>query len=213
MEGRPGEGPEAMDVTLICPAIWPMLLMLLVAMLVAMETLLRFMPLPLYMLLLFCWVNWGDACCCENILGKGEGEEPFVIHSLNFPIWQTWSKTKGQKKVCFPLSFWATYAPDALWWTGYSNLQPCYLFPPMLPCGQPFMSGEPWKAAFPWPCCIIGDWVWAMRGESRGLCGVPGPPKPPSACWLIPVVDASEQVNQTEPAETKLQTNLLSGGV
>lgn len=65
----------------------------------------------------------------------------------------------------------------------------------MLPCGQPFMSGEPWKAAFPWPCCIIGVCVWAMRGESRGLCGVPGPPKPPSACWLIPVVDASRQVN------------------
>lgn len=65
MEGKPGEGP---DVTLICPAIWPMLLMLLVAMLVAMETLLRFIPLPLYMLLLFCWVNCGDACCCENIL-------------------------------------------------------------------------------------------------------------------------------------------------
>lgn len=64
MEGKPGEGPEAMDVTLICPAIWPMLL---VAMLVAMETL-RFMPLPLYMLVLFCWVNCGDACCCENIL-------------------------------------------------------------------------------------------------------------------------------------------------
>lgn len=60
MEGKPGEGPEAMDVTLICPAIWPMLL-------VAMETL-RFMPLPLYMLVLFCWVNCGDACCCENIL-------------------------------------------------------------------------------------------------------------------------------------------------
>lgn len=69
MEGKPGEGP---DVTLICPAIWPMLLMLLVAMLVAMETLLRFIPLPLYMLLLFCWVNCGDACCCENILGIRE---------------------------------------------------------------------------------------------------------------------------------------------
>lgn len=68
MEGSPGEGPEAMDVTLICPAIWPMLL---VAILVAMETLLRFMPLLLYMLLLFCWVNCGDACCCENML-RGE---------------------------------------------------------------------------------------------------------------------------------------------
>uniref|UniRef100_A0A672J4Z3 Uncharacterized protein n=1 Tax=Salarias fasciatus TaxID=181472 RepID=A0A672J4Z3_SALFA len=65
MEGKPGDGPEAMDVTLICPAIWPMLL---VAMLLAMETLLRFMALPLYMLLLFCWVNCGDACCCENML-------------------------------------------------------------------------------------------------------------------------------------------------
>lgn len=54
MEGKPGEGPEAMDVTLICPAIWPMLLMLLVAMLEAIETLLRLMPLPLYMLPLFC---------------------------------------------------------------------------------------------------------------------------------------------------------------
>lgn len=75
MEGKPGEGPEAMDVTLICPTIWPMLLMLLVAMLLAMETLLRFMPLPLplYMLLLLCWVNCGDACCCENILGRGRG--------------------------------------------------------------------------------------------------------------------------------------------
>lgn len=69
MEGKPGEGPEAMDVTLICPAIWPMLL---VPILVAMETLLRFMPLLLYMLLLFCWVNCGDACCCENILWRGE---------------------------------------------------------------------------------------------------------------------------------------------
>lgn len=58
-----------MDVTLICPAIWPMLL---VPILVAMETLLRFMPLLLYMLLLFCWVNCGDACCCENILWRGE---------------------------------------------------------------------------------------------------------------------------------------------
>ncbi len=85
-----------------------------------------------------------------------------------------------------------------------------YLLPPMLPCGQPFMSGEPWKAAFPWPCCIIGDCVWAMRGESMGLCGAPGPPKPPSPCWLIPVVDASRQVNQTGPAETRLQTNVLS---
>lgn len=70
MEGRPGDGPEAMDVTLICPPICPMLL---VAMLVAIETLLRFMPLPLYMLLLFCWVNCGDACCCENILERGGG--------------------------------------------------------------------------------------------------------------------------------------------
>uniref|UniRef100_A0A3B5KHY5 Uncharacterized protein n=1 Tax=Takifugu rubripes TaxID=31033 RepID=A0A3B5KHY5_TAKRU len=85
MEGKPGEGPEAMDVTFICPAIWPMLL---VAILVAMETLLRFMPLLLYMLL-FCWVNCGDVCCCENIL---------------------------------------TFL---------------YLLPAMLPCGQPFMSGEP----------------------------------------------------------------------
>lgn len=69
MEGKPGEGPEAMDVTLICPAIWPMLL---VAILVVMETLLRFMPLLLYMLLLFCWVNCGDACCCENTLWRDE---------------------------------------------------------------------------------------------------------------------------------------------
>lgn len=58
-----------MDVTFICPAIWPMLL---VAILVAMETLLRFMPLLLYMLLLFCWVNCGDVCCCENMLWRGE---------------------------------------------------------------------------------------------------------------------------------------------
>lgn len=125
MEGKPGEGPEAMDVTLSCPAIWPMLL---VAMLEASDALLRFMPLPLYMLLLFCWLNCGDACCCENIL-----------------------------------------------------------LTPILPCGHPFMSGEPWKAALCWPCCIIGDCAWAMRGESRGLCGVPGPPNVPSACWLIPV--------------------------
>lgn len=62
-----------------------------------------------------------------------------------------------------------------------------YLLTPILPCGHPFMSGEPWKAALCWPCCIIGDCVWAMRGESRGLCGVPGPPNVPSACWLIPV--------------------------
>lgn len=66
MVGKPGEGPEAMDVTLICPGIWPRLL-------VAMA-LLRFMPLPLYMLLLFCWVNCGDACCCENILRETGGE-------------------------------------------------------------------------------------------------------------------------------------------
>lgn len=76
MVGKPGEGPEAMDVTLICPAIWPMLLMLLVAMLVAIETLLRFMPLPLYMLLLFCWLNCGDACCCENMLWRGDARKP-----------------------------------------------------------------------------------------------------------------------------------------
>lgn len=69
MEGKPGEGPEAMDVTLICPAIWPMLL---VAMLEASDALLRFMPLPLYMLLLFGWLNCGDACCCENILRRRE---------------------------------------------------------------------------------------------------------------------------------------------
>lgn len=124
MEGKPGEDPDAMDVTLICPLIWPMLL---VAMLVAMETLFRPMLLPLYMLLLFCWVNCGDACCCENIL-----------------------------------------------------------LPPMLPCGHPFMSGEPWKAAFCWPCCIMGDCVCAIRGESSGLCGVLAPAKLPSACWLIP---------------------------
>lgn len=61
MEGKLGEGPEAIDVTLICPAIWPMLLD-------AIEALLRFMPLPLYMLAVFCCVNCGDACCCENIL-------------------------------------------------------------------------------------------------------------------------------------------------
>uniref|UniRef100_A0A668U015 Uncharacterized protein n=1 Tax=Oreochromis aureus TaxID=47969 RepID=A0A668U015_OREAU len=69
MEGKPGEGPEAMDVTLICPVIWPMLL---VAMLEASDALLRFMPLPLYMLPLFCWLNCGDACCCENILQRRE---------------------------------------------------------------------------------------------------------------------------------------------
>lgn len=89
-------------------------------------------------------------------------------------------------------------------WHPVSSIGCPYLLPPMLPCGQPFMSGEPWKAAFPWPCCIIGDCVWVMRGESRGLWGVPGPPKPPSACWLIPVVDASKQVSQTQPAETQL---------
>lgn len=71
MVGKPGEGPEAMDVTLICPGIWPRLL---VAMLLAMA-LLRFMLLPLYMLLLFCWVNCGDACCCENILWRAEGKK------------------------------------------------------------------------------------------------------------------------------------------
>lgn len=75
MEGKLGDGPEAMDVTLICPAIWPMLLMLLVAMLVAMETLLRFMPLPLYMLLLLCCVNCGDVCCCENMLWRDEEKQ------------------------------------------------------------------------------------------------------------------------------------------
>lgn len=94
----------------------------------------------------------------------------------------TESKSLNQSRVCLG--------------AGFIQL---YLLPPMLPCGQPFRSGEPWKAGFPWPCCIIGDCVWAMRGESRGLCGVPGPPKPPSACWLIPVVDASRQVNQTGP--------------
>uniref|UniRef100_A0A8C3G0N9 Uncharacterized protein n=1 Tax=Cyclopterus lumpus TaxID=8103 RepID=A0A8C3G0N9_CYCLU len=79
MEGKPGEGPEAMDVTLICPAIWPMLL---VAMLLAMETLLRFMPFPLYMLLLLCWANCGDACCCENILGRGKEKEMGELEHL-----------------------------------------------------------------------------------------------------------------------------------
>lgn len=82
MVGKPGEGPEAMDVTLICPAIWPMLLMLLVAMLVAIETLLRFMPLPLYMLLLFCWLNCGDACCCENMLWRGDVRKPVKMCEL-----------------------------------------------------------------------------------------------------------------------------------
>lgn len=82
MVGKPGEGPEAMDVTLICPAIWPMLLMLLVAMLVAIETLLRFMPLPLYMLLLFCWLNCGDACCCENMLWRAEARKPVKMCEL-----------------------------------------------------------------------------------------------------------------------------------
>ena len=62
MEGMPGEGPEAMAVTLIWPGIWPMLLV--GPMLVAMETLLRPMPLLLYMLPLLCWLNCGDACCC-----------------------------------------------------------------------------------------------------------------------------------------------------
>lgn len=87
MEGKPGEGPEAMDVTPIWPAIWPMLL---VAMLEARDTLLRFMPLPLYMVLLFCWLNCGDACCCENmLLGGGvcrkkstqPDEFPFTVSS------------------------------------------------------------------------------------------------------------------------------------
>lgn len=55
MEGMPGEGPEAMDVALIWPAIWPMLLVW--PMLVAMETLLMLMALPLYMLPLLCWLN------------------------------------------------------------------------------------------------------------------------------------------------------------
>lgn len=86
MVGKPGEGPEAMDVTLICPAIWPMLLMLLVAMLVAIETLLRFMPLPLYMLLLFCWLNCGDACCCENMLWRGDVRKPVKMCELR-PDW------------------------------------------------------------------------------------------------------------------------------
>lgn len=67
MEGRPGEDPDAMDVMLICPLIWPMLL---VAMLVFMEMLLRLMALPLYMLLLFCCVNCGDVCCCGNMLWR-----------------------------------------------------------------------------------------------------------------------------------------------
>lgn len=87
MEGKPGEGPEAMDVTFICPAIWPMLL---VAILVAMETLLRFMPLLLYKVLLFCWVNCGDVCCCENILWRGEGHN----RSINVPV-QFKSGTRG----------------------------------------------------------------------------------------------------------------------
>lgn len=82
MVGKPGEGPEAMDVTLICPAIWPMLLMLLVAMLVAIDTLLRLMPLPLYMLLLFCWLNCGDACCCENMLWRGDVRKPVNMCEL-----------------------------------------------------------------------------------------------------------------------------------
>uniref|UniRef100_A0A8C6LMN4 Uncharacterized protein n=1 Tax=Nothobranchius furzeri TaxID=105023 RepID=A0A8C6LMN4_NOTFU len=80
MEGRPGEDPDAMDVTLICPVIWPMLLG---AMLLPMETAFRLMVPPLYMLLLL---------CCP--LG---------------PRFYSWD----------------------------------YLLPPMLPCGQPFMSGEP----------------------------------------------------------------------
>lgn len=89
MEGKPGEGPEAMDVTLSCPAIWPMLL---VAMLVAMETLLRFMPLPLYMLLLFCWVNCGDACCCENILWRGEEKQTKYLHYDCFKLLENVNK-------------------------------------------------------------------------------------------------------------------------
>lgn len=113
MEGKPGEGPEAMDVTLICPAIWPMLL---VAILVAMETLLRFMPLLLYMLLLFCWVNCGDACCCENILWRGEE------HNRSISLHVQLNQAIG----------------------GGGDFILLYLLPvAMLPCGQPFMSGEP----------------------------------------------------------------------
>ena len=83
MEGKPGEGPEAMDVTLICPAIWPMLL---VAMLEAIETL-RLMPLPLYMLPLFCWVNCGDACCCENMLWRGKEDQKSQVKT-NILRWE-----------------------------------------------------------------------------------------------------------------------------
>ncbi len=53
-------GPEFMVIWL---PIWPMLLEL-----VAMDTL-RFMPLPLYMLLLACWLNWGGDCWV-NILWR-----------------------------------------------------------------------------------------------------------------------------------------------
>lgn len=152
MAGMPGDGPEAMDVALICPAIWPMLV---VARLGAIETLLRLMPLLLYMLPPLCWLNCGDACCCGNMLRENE----------------TTVRGDASRQQ---MTLVAHRCPR------------CYLLPAMPPWVQPFISGEPWKAAPPWPCCIMGDWAWAMRGDSRGLWGVPGPPKLPSAGWFIP---------------------------
>uniref|UniRef100_A0A9J8APC7 Uncharacterized protein n=2 Tax=Cyprinus carpio TaxID=7962 RepID=A0A9J8APC7_CYPCA len=87
-------GPEFMELMLIWLPIWPMLLEL-----VAMGTL-RFMPLPLYMLLPACW-----------------------LHLLGL----------------------------------------------MLPCVQPFMSGEDWKEVLPCACCIMGLWAWPILGDMRGL--------------------------------------------
>lgn len=39
----------------------------------------------------------------------------------------------------------------------------------MLPCVQPFMSGEDWKEVLPWACCIMGLWAWPNLGDMRGL--------------------------------------------
>lgn len=61
-----------------------------------------------------------------------------------------------------------------------------YLLAFMLPCVQPFMSGEDWKEVLPCACCIMGLWAWPTLGDMRGLWGVAAPPNPLSDCWLIP---------------------------
>ncbi len=81
MLAMPPPGPELMVIWL---PIWPMLLEL-----VAMDTL-RFMPLPLYMLLLACWLNWGGDCWV-NILWREADKcirplvKCFCLASWNMP--------------------------------------------------------------------------------------------------------------------------------